>query len=74
MEEERRKRKEMTKEKKEEENKREEKKNLCVGKKEKGERKEKGENRLCTLRFSVFRRSKVVSPRIKVGLLDERYE
>ena len=26
------------------------------------------------LRFLVFRQSKVVSPRIKVGILDESYE
>ena len=26
------------------------------------------------LRFPMFRQSKVVSPRIKVGLLDESYE
>ena len=46
----------------------EKKKNLCVGKNEKEERKENGKSRPCTLRFSVFRRSKFVSPRIKVGL------
>ena len=35
-----------------------------------GERGKKGKG----LRFRVFRQSEVVSPRIKVGLLDENYE
>ena len=64
------------KEKKGEKKKRKEERKERRGKKKKeksvcrGERGNKGKG----LRFSVFRRSEVVSPRIKVGLLNESYE
>ena len=69
-----RKRKEMRKkEKKGKENKREENK-YVRGKKEKLERREKGESGSCTLLFQVFRQLKVFSPIIKISVLDESYE
>ena len=69
---EKKKRKEERKERRGKQKRRE--KNPCVGKKEKGERKEKGESWLCTLQFPVFQRSEFDRPRIKVGLLNESYE
>ena len=42
--------------------------------KRKKERKEKKKEKRKGFRFSMFRRSEVVSSRIKVGLLDKSYE
>ena len=52
------------------------KKNQFVGKEGKRKKKgrDKGESWLCTLRFPVFRQSKVDRLRFKVSLLDESYE
>ena len=73
---ERRKRKEMRKRKERRKKENEERKENEENKRDEGNSfvEEKGGKKGKGLRFPVFRQSEVVSPRIKVGLLDESYE